>query len=157
MNETLLIIGKLILSIILGGIIGMERKTFGKPAGSRTFGLVAMGSTLFTVISIYGINTMPNVDPSRMISQIIVGIGFIGAGLIILHRHQVEGLTTAAALWTTAAVGIAVGLGWWYIAIFATALIFLLLFFLGQFEFVKEHKKTLWSRFQKKSKRKWHL
>jgi len=145
---------KLVLAAFLGGIIGFERKTFGKPAGSRTYAMVALGSALFTIISIEGFVNVINYDPSRIASQIVVGIGFLGAGLIIFHKQHIEGLTTAAALWATAAVGMAVGIGWYTISIFAAILILLILFILGQFEVTKEQEKTLWDLFEKKGKKK---
>ena len=149
MNE-LIIILKLILAIILGGIIGYERETLGKPAGSRTYALIAMGSTFFTILSVYGFGQMTNGSPTTLVGQILVGVGFIGAGLIIFHKQHVEGLTTASALWVIAAIGIAIGIGWYIIAIIASILVFLLLFIVRKIEFEKNKKKTLWSLFEKK-------
>jgi len=141
---------KLVLAIVLGGIIGIERETLGKPAGSRTYALIALGSTLFTIISIQGIGQMPNSVPSAMAAQIVTGIGFLGAGLIIFHKEKLEGLTTAAALWAVAAVGVTIGIGWYIEAALATILIFLLLFIVRKIEFTKNKKNTLWTLFDKK-------
>jgi len=123
---------KLILSAFLGGILGMEREHLGKVAGTRTYSLVCLGSTLFTILSLNGFGYLKgneiNYDPSRIAGQIIVGIGFLGAGLIIRHGFRVRGLTTAAGLWVSAGIGMSVGCGFYYLAIFATLLSFLLLF-----------------------------
>lgn len=120
--ETIL---KIILAAVLGMLIGAEREHRHKSAGLRTYTLVAVGSALFTILSIYGFNGGNHVafDPSRIASQVVVGIGFIGAGMIILRENKVEGLTTAAGIWTTAAIGMAIGLGFYFTAIFVTILI----------------------------------
>jgi putative Mg2+ transporter-C (MgtC) family protein len=150
MWDILFIILKMLLAILLGGIIGVERETIGKPAGSRTYALVALGSALFTIMSIQGFGNSAMIDPTRIAGQIVVGIGFIGAGMIIFHKQHVEGITTAAALWATAAVGMAIGIGWYLIAIVATLLIFLLCFIVRKIEFSKNKKNTLWTLFDKK-------
>ena len=149
-TDILFILLKLVLAIILGGIIGIERETLGKPAGSRTYALIALAATLFTILSVQGFGSMPNVDPSRIAGQILVGLGFIGAGVIIFQKQQVEGLTTASALWATAAVGMAIGIGWYWVAVIASLLIFLLLFIVRKIEFSKNKKNTLWTLFDKK-------
>jgi putative Mg2+ transporter-C (MgtC) family protein len=152
MWDILIITAKMLLAILLGGIIGIEREKMGKPAGSRTYALIALASTLFTILSVQGFGTMGNADPSRIAGQILVGLGFIGAGIIIFHRQneQIEGLTTAAALWATAAVGMAIGINWYYIAIIASVLIFLVLFIVRRVEFNKKKKNTLWDLFDRK-------
>jgi putative Mg2+ transporter-C (MgtC) family protein len=155
MNDLLITILKLFLAIIFGGIIGIERETMGKPAGSRTYALVALGSTLFTLLSLDGFGQGANVDPSRIAGQIIVGIGFIGAGLIIFHKQHIEGITTAAALWVTAAVGMAIGVGWYLISTITTAFILLLLYIVRKIEFSSTKKGTLWDLLDRKSKKKW--
>jgi len=144
MWDILIIVAKLILAIILGGIIGMERETLGKPAGSRTYALVALGSALYTILAIQGFNQ------AAMAGQIIVGIGFIGAGMIIFHKQHVEGLTTASALWATAAIGMAIGIGWYAVAVITSIFIFLLLFIVRKIENSKSRKNTLWTLFDKK-------
>jgi putative Mg2+ transporter-C (MgtC) family protein len=121
---------RLLLSAVLGAVIGYEREIHDHPAGMRTHLLVALGSAAFTVISIYGFtNTgIPNeapTDPSRVAAQIVTGIGFLGAGAIIKYGTSVRGLTTAASLWATAAVGMAVGAGWWIVAIVTTGIVVL--------------------------------
>jgi putative Mg2+ transporter-C (MgtC) family protein len=142
MNSLLIITGKLLLAIILGYCIGLERESTGKPAGSRTYALVSMGAALFTIIALEGFNQFTNIDPSRIIGQIVVGIGFIGAGLIIFEKHEIEGLTTAAALWTSAAMGVTIGLGWFAVAIITAFLIFFVLFVLGKLEYKLKSKNT---------------
>jgi putative Mg2+ transporter-C (MgtC) family protein len=155
MHLTLVILFKLILAIVLGYLIGFEREFTGKPAGTRTYALVTLGATLFTIIALEGFTQFASADPSRIIGQILVGIGFIGAGLIIFDKHQIEGLTTAAALWTTAAVGVTIGLGWYFIGTITAILIIFILFVIGRMEYNMKSKNTLWGLSVKKSKKKW--
>src|SRR3989338_4514250 len=129
-QTTLTMIGQMVLSIILGGLIGFERERRGKQAGLRTFTLVALGSTLFTILSVGGFpgsGASLAYDPSRIASQIVVGIGFLGGGLIFLKEDYVYGLTTAAGLWATAAIGMAIGFHMYGVAVVATFLILLVL------------------------------
>lgn len=108
---------RLLVSAVLGGLIGIERERLERGAGLRTHALVATASALFTIISAYGFQdvVIPNrtvaVDPSRIAAQVVSGIGFLGAGLIILRRNTVYGLTTAASVWAVAAIGMACGAG----------------------------------------------
>lgn len=122
------IIIRVALSLALGGLIGLERQLRDQPAGFRTHTLVCVGSTVFTLASIHGFDAIvsgssvaTSVDPSRVAAQIVVGIGFLGAGAIIRHGASVRGLTTAASLWTVAALGLATGLGWYALAGIAAA------------------------------------
>lgn len=121
---------QLSVAAILGLIIGAERSIAGKSAGMRTFSLVALGSCLFTITGII-VTTQylgkVNFDPMRTASSIITGIGFIGAGLILFRQNLLRGLTTAAGLWISAGVGVAVGFGLYTIAVF-TSLLTLLIF-----------------------------
>lgn len=121
------VLGQLLLASALGAAVGLERELHGRPAGLRTHILLSLGAALFGMIS-RGI-TAPNVDPTRIAAQVVTGIGFIGAGTIIHLGGTVRGLTTAASIWTTAAIGLAVGLDrrYWVMAIVATALAFLTL------------------------------
>ncbi|MEK7083835.1 MAG: MgtC/SapB family protein, partial [Patescibacteria group bacterium] len=102
--------GVLLLALLLGALIGWQREHIGKAAGLRTYALVSFGSALFTILSMQAIG---DADPGRVAAQILTGIGFIGAGVIIHKHDNVEGLTTAAGLWATSAVGMAVGAGWY--------------------------------------------
>lgn len=107
----------LLLSALLSGLIGLEREWRHKAAGFRTHVLVGMGTTLLTLLSIQG---FPNGDPSRIAAQVVTGIGFVGAGVILQRGYLVRGLTTASTLWMTMAIGMAVGVGWLAIALLAT-------------------------------------
>jgi putative Mg2+ transporter-C (MgtC) family protein len=103
-----------------GALIGIERESRSKLAGIRTHALVAAGAAVFTLAGAYGFPELtrgPNVDPMRVAAQIASGIGFIGAGAIIRDRGSVRGVTTAAALWTSAALGLAAGAGLWWVAV----------------------------------------
>ena len=108
---------KMLLASICGGLIGLEREMKGRPAGLKTFSLVCLGATLIMITNDY-ISTFLSLgtgDPTRMAAQVISGIGFLGAGSIIVTGHnQVKGLTTAAALWVTATIGIAIGSGFYF-------------------------------------------
>ncbi len=116
---------KMLLAAVLGMIVGAEREHRRKAAGLRTYTLVSLGSVLFTILSLYGFPDGAGgraYDPSRIAGQIVVGIGFIGAGLIFFKENRLQGLTTAAGIWVTAAIGMAVGLGFYATAIFAALL-----------------------------------
>lgn len=115
---------KLLVSTVFGFIIGWERRI--KDAGPRTFILICLGSTLFTVISV-DVATAPASDPGRVIAQIVTGIGFLCAGVIWREKTGVHGLTTAATIFATAGVGVIVGLGMWEIAFYTTLIIFTVL------------------------------
>lgn len=115
---------RLLVSLILGGIIGIEREWHSKEAGFRTHFLVAMGSALFCIVSQYGFATEIK-DASRIAAQVVSGVGFLGAGTIIFQKNMVRGLTTAAGLWVTAAIGLACGTGMYLIAVIATAMVIL--------------------------------
>lgn len=129
MKETLEILGQLFLAIILGGLIGLERKIAKKPAGLRTYSLVSLGSALFCLISQLAFSQgSSSYDPSRMASQIIVGIGFLGAGVILFHKSKIRGITTAASLWVTAGIGMAVGFKLYSLALLVTLLVLIILF-----------------------------
>lgn len=124
------IIYRLILAAALGAILGIEREYVGKSAGLRTYMLVCFGSALYTVLSAEAFNDYAGIvsfDPSRIVSQIVVGVGFIGAGLIIFQENKIRGLTTAAEMWVVAAIGAAVGLKFYIVAIFSMIFILLIL------------------------------
>jgi putative Mg2+ transporter-C (MgtC) family protein len=112
----------LLLATVLGAVVGIEREITIKPAGLRTHMLVSLGSCLFTIISV-GFN----LDPARIASGIVAGIGFIGAGAIWAEKDKIRGITTASSLWVTAAIGVAVGIGDYPLALLVTVLVFLVL------------------------------
>ncbi len=117
------IVYRLVLAAVLGAVLGFEREYVGKSAGLRTYMLVSFGSALFTILSSEGLSGYVGIssfDPSRVISQIVVGVGFIGAGLIIFQENKIRGLTTAAEMWVVAAIGATVGLNLYIVAIFST-------------------------------------
>ena len=124
------IFGQLALATVLGALVGIERELAKKAAGMRTFALVSLGAAFFTIISVSAQEGLSGTNPfdiSRIPSQIVLGVGFIGAGLIIFHRSHLHGLTTAAGLWVAAAVGMAIGFKLYLSAIFATLLVILVL------------------------------
>ena len=114
---------RLLLAVVLGTVIGYQRKRAGKPLGIRTYVLITLGAALFTVVSIFGFSGVA--DPSRVAAGVVVGIGFIGAGVIFRRPQagEVTGLTTAASMWAAAAVGLAAGAGLYLISAVATLLI----------------------------------
>lgn len=121
---------KLCLSLVLGCCVGFERKRKGQIAGLRTFALIAMGATLAMILSIYVPQEymgLKNGDPGRIAAQVVTGIGFLGAGAIIQMKGSVRGLTTAAGIWIIAAIGMAVGVGLYWLAIITTGLILVVL------------------------------
>jgi len=130
------IFGQLVLATVLGALVGLERNISKKEAGLRTFALVSLGSALFTVISVLASEKFsgPNFNVSQIPSQIVIGVGFIGAGLIIFHGSHLKGLTTAAGLWAASAIGMAVGFKFYFLSIFTTVLVVLIFVVLWLFE-----------------------
>jgi putative Mg2+ transporter-C (MgtC) family protein len=119
------IIIRLILSVVLGGLIGLERQLHRRAAGLRTHIMVSLGSCLIMLTSLYVFDIYNNrvpLDPTRLAAGVITGIGFLGAGAIIRDREGVKGLTTAASLWVVAGIGLAVGSGFYLGGIFTTVL-----------------------------------
>jgi putative Mg2+ transporter-C (MgtC) family protein len=116
---------RMLIAAVLGAAIGLEREIHEHPAGMRTHLLVALGSAIFTELSIYGFagTTTAPIDPSRVAAQIVSGIGFLGAGAILKYGTSIRGLTTAASLWTAAAIGMAAGAGEWLIAAVGTLIV----------------------------------
>lgn len=123
-------IGELLLAFALSGLVGLERQLRGRSAGLRTQAIVGTASALFMLVSKYGfmdvLSSQVLLDPSRVAAQIVSGIGFLGAGLILTRRGAVRGLTTAASVWETAAIGMAAGAGLWLLALVVTALHFVI-------------------------------
>ncbi|HEV3496889.1 MAG TPA: MgtC/SapB family protein [Actinomycetes bacterium] len=111
MPTDLELLGRLLLAAVLGGAIGAERELNDQAAGLRTHMLLTIGACLFTLVSAYGFGSGIGTDPSRLAAQIVTGIGFLGGGAIVRHGLTVKGLTTAASIWATASVGVAVGAG----------------------------------------------
>jgi putative Mg2+ transporter-C (MgtC) family protein len=124
---------RLTVGLVLGALIGFERELHRQPAGFRTHSLVSLGAALFTVVSAFGF-TGPMVDPTRIAAQIVSGIGFIGAGTILQYRGHIRGLTTAASLWSVAAIGTAAGAGLFVVATVGTVLILVILSILDNVE-----------------------
>lgn len=128
---------RLALSLILGSLVGMERKRKGQIAGIRTFALISMGATLAMILSIYVPQEymgLKNGDPGRIAAQVITGIGFLGAGAIIQMKGSVRGLTTAAGIWMVATIGMTIGVGLYILALTATAFILFILLILEKIE-----------------------
>ncbi|MFC2012988.1 MgtC/SapB family protein [Chloroflexota bacterium] len=127
MNDMVIIVLRLLLAATLGAIIGFQREKAGKPAGLRTHVLICLGAALFTVASIYGFGF--GSDPSRVAAGVLVGVGFLGAGVIIrTSGGDLAGLTTAATIWAAAGIGLAVGSGMYVAAAVATVLILIVLY-----------------------------
>ena len=144
-NELVTIMLRLIFAGVLSGIIGLEREVKNHPAGFRTHLLVGVGSCLMMILSIFGFENMIDennirFDPSRLPSYVVSGIGFLGAGTILVHGMTVRGLTTAASIWVVSGIGLVVGVGMYYVAIFTTIIVILSLIFLNKWEqlFIKK-------------------
>lgn len=128
-DYNMMMAARLMLASLLGALIGLEREIHGRTAGFRTHLLVSLGSALFVVVSIefyrlfgnFSGTGMVGVDPGRVAAQVVVGIGFLGAGAIIREKSSVRGLTTAACLWIAAAIGVACGIGMFMLSILVTA------------------------------------
>jgi len=127
------IAARLVLALILGGLVGLERESHGRPAGFRTHILVSMGSALIMIVSAYAFQAGRSY-PGRIAAQVVSGIGFLGAGTIMREGATIRGLTTAASLWTTAGIGLTVGSGLYFPAILGTVLVVLTLVALNQLE-----------------------
>lgn len=126
---------RLLLAVVLGGIIGMERSMKNRPAGLRTYLLVTLGACVVMVTNQYIYQVFDTGDPVRLGAQVVSGIGFLGAGTIIVTgRNKIRGLTTAAGLWATATVGLAIGIGFYEVALLAGLLVFLVLTVLHKWE-----------------------
>ena len=133
-HDELVIIGRLAGALVIGAMIGFERSFHGRPAGFRTHALVCLASALLMLVTVYQLHWMTEVpldtiraDPTRMAQGIMTGIGFLGAGVIFKEGLTVRGLTTAASIWITSAIGILVGIGFWYPAILGAIAVLLVL------------------------------
>jgi putative Mg2+ transporter-C (MgtC) family protein len=139
---------RLLLTLILSGLIGLERQVHQRDAGLRTHILVALGSCLIMLTSMYVFDIYKDkvsLDPARIAAGVITGIGFLGAGAIIREPERIRGLTTAASLWVAAGIGLAVGVGFNKVAIYTTVLVLIVLHFFRFVEgsFKKEGKHGL--------------
>lgn len=135
---------KIAVSIVFGGLVGLEREHHNQPAGLKTHIILCVGATLITIVSIemaHDLNDSFRSDPTRIAANIVTGIGFLGGGAILRLGATVRGLTTAACLWAVAGVGMAVGAGYIFPATLTIITILLTLHFLGQFENVFLHRK----------------
>ncbi|MGI6704828.1 MAG: MgtC/SapB family protein [Clostridia bacterium] len=134
---SIIYIVRILLACFLGGLIGIERESLHRPAGFRTHMLVCMGSALIMVTGEYvfrNFHHLTNMDPTRLGAQVVSGIGFLGAGTIIKEGGSVRGLTTAASLWAVSCVGLAVGAGFYWVAMAASAVIYIILVVLKYIE-----------------------
>lgn len=134
---------RILVAAFCGALIGYERAIQRKTAGVRTHIVVAIASALFMIVSKYGFTDLLNMhdlslDPSRIAAQIVTGISFIGAGTILVRKEQISGLTTAAGVWATAAIGMAVGAGMYFIGILSTTLLFIIQLFFHDDEIVNK-------------------
>src|SRR6266404_6657303 len=145
-HEDLVIIGRVAGALVIGALIGFERTFHGRPAGFRTHSLVCIASAILMIVTVYQNQWMTFVehdairtDPTRMAQGIMTGIGFLGAGVIFREGITVRGLTTAASIWITAALGILIGIGFYFPATVTTALV---IFVLSIFRWVESHMRT---------------
>lgn len=138
------IIVRILTSIILGGAIGLDRGMKNRPAGFRTYMLVSIGSCVVMLINQYVYQVYETGDPMRLGAQVISGIGFLGAGTIILTGHnQIKGLTTAAGLWASACIGLAIGIGLYEVGIAASVAVFTVLTMLQRLDFRMRSKTRI--------------
>lgn len=153
-HKDIMMVVRLVLAAILGGIVGIERGSGDRPAGFRTHILVCVGSALFMLVSMYGFDELTPAealhegdlgarrDSARIAAQVVSGIGFLGAGTIIVtRRHQVKGLTTAAGLWASAGVGLALGIGFYEGAVAGAFSVLVVMTFLQKMD-TKMHSST---------------
>jgi putative Mg2+ transporter-C (MgtC) family protein len=124
LQNDIVLIFRVITAFLLGAFIGWERERHGISAGIRTYGAISLGACVFGIVSM----SIPGSDPTRIAAQVATGIGFLGAGVIFRQDKYVSGLTTAATLWSTAAVGLAVAFGMYLISILTSLLIYLMLY-----------------------------
>ncbi len=148
-EDYMLITLRLVMAALLSGLIGIERERKKQPAGLRTHLLVGTGACMMMILSITGFDNYLNntsgplqFDPGRIPSYVISGIGFLGAGTIIVNRGSVKGLATAASIWVAAGLGLVIGIGMYYVAILSTLIVIATLFVLGKVEkkYISTHK-----------------
>jgi putative Mg2+ transporter-C (MgtC) family protein len=136
------IVARLLLATLIGGIIGLDRETISKPAGFRTYMLICMGSALAMITNEYIVTiAFPGGDPARLGAQVISGIGFLGAGtILVIGKLKVSGLTTAAGLWASAAVGLAAGAGFYSGALIGGAFLYIVIVLIHRIDIIGKHK-----------------
>lgn len=128
-------VAHIVYALVLGGLLGWQREYWGKSAGPRTYALVAGGSALFTILSLHAFGE----EVGRVASQVVVGIGFLGAGTILHKENRIEGLTTAAGLWVAAGIGMAIGVQYYILAV-AVCVLSLIIFMLDDAKFKRSEK-----------------
>lgn len=133
---------RLLLILVLAGLLGLEREMHSKSAGLRTNILVGLGSTLYALIALGLVDVFDQltIDPSRVVAQVVTGIGFLGAGAVIQSRGEIHGLTTAATIWLVAGIGLAVAFGFYWQSLIVTLVALVVLFVLGLIERRVENK-----------------
>ncbi len=150
---------RVVLAVILGGLIGYEREIRRRPAGFRTHILVCLGAAIVPMVQLQliennlllmasnpGVAALVKLDPGRMVAQVIGGIGFLGAGTILVHKGAIKGLTTASSLWVVACIGLAIGFGYYEIALIGGAATFLVVMMFKNFElriYERRHSATV--------------
>lgn len=135
------IVMRILMALILGGVIGSERGRMNRPAGMRTYMLVSIGSCVVMLINQYAYQVYHVGDPVRLGAQVVSGIGFLGAGTIIVTAHnQIKGLTTAAGLWASACIGLSIGIGLYEVAIVACLAVFFVLTLLHHWDFYMRNR-----------------
>lgn len=145
--DNLNILFRLLTALLLGGLIGLERESHGRPAGFRTHILVSLGSALIMILSMYAFRSLPETsyDPGRLAAQVVSGIGFLGAGTIMREGATIRGLTTAASLWAVAGIGMAAGAGAFFPAIATAFLVVITLRYLSKLEKLFSSKRQILS------------
>jgi len=144
-GQALQVVIRLLIAALLGGIVGYERERKGKAAGIRTHMLVCLGTALIIIVA--RLDGIPQAEMSKVIEGVVAGIGFLGSGVILKlsQEREIWGITTAASIWTTAAIGLAVGLGQVWIAVISLIVVWVILFVLGYWE------KQVWKMQQDKA------
>ena len=133
-------LARLLTAGVLGGLIGLDREARTKPAGLRTHMLIALAACVFALLAIESVHMagfadeQVRIDPLRVIEAVTSGVAFLAAGMIVFSRGEVRGLTTGAGMWLAGAVGLSVGLGYWFVAVVATVACFVVLFILAKIE-----------------------
>ena len=147
LEKELMMIGRLLIAGLCGGVIGHERENRRKPAGVRTHTVVGVASALMMLISKYGFNDVLNeytkLDPSRVAAGVVTAIGFLGSGMIIARNKSVSGITTSAGIWATVGVGLAVGSGMIYLGIATSVIVVLVEMFLGRGGIMGLHREAM--------------